>query len=121
MKLQTMAEFLKRIGIKSISEKTAGAATSLCRRFTVLYEDTPDKVLPSQRKLKDLLLAQWKDSPMADVPAEYPPTPQQFLISDPLWYATAYADGPAVPSPVDTELVNMLLQQAKELSGWQPS
>ena len=87
VKLQAMVVFLKRIGIKNISEKTAGAATSLCRTFTVLHDDTPDKALASARKLKDLLRVLWKDSPVVDIPTEYPPTPQEFLVSHPLWYA----------------------------------
>ena len=53
----------------------------------------------------------WKDKPPCDVPAEYPETPEEFSQRYPLWYATAYAAGPHVPSPVAWQEALMLYDQ----------
>ena len=107
-KLQEMGVFMKDIGLRYFSEKTAGAATALCRNFTVLVDDSPDKALSQQRRLKDILRCLWKDVPVCEVPAEYPATPEEFLAMYPLWYRTAYADGPPVESPVQWQAALLL-------------
>ena len=99
-KLSAMALFLKTIGMRWISEKTAAACAALCRHFSILPDDSPDKALTHLRRLKEMLKLMWKDQPVCDVPADYPPTPEEFLVKYPLWYATAYGDGPPVASPV---------------------
>ena len=99
-KLQAMALVLSQLGWRFPSEKTAAAATSLCRYFTVLHDDSPDRALASQRKMKDMLRVLWADRPLCDTPAEYPETPEEFCQMYPLWYRTAYEQGPPVPSPV---------------------
>ena len=55
IKLQLMTLFLSKLGLRFPSEKTAAAATSLCRYFTVLHDDSPDRALASQRQLKHRL------------------------------------------------------------------
>ena len=96
-----MACFLKTLGVRFLSEKTAAPASALCRHFSVLLDDSPDKALEQLRKLKEMLKLMWKNQPPCDVPAEYPETPAEFLAKHPLWYATAYSGGPPVPSPVE--------------------
>ena len=107
-KLQEMGVFMKLIGLRYFTEKTAGAATALCRHFTVLVDDSPDKALSQQRRLKDILRCLWKDLPACELPAGYPPTPEEFLAMYPLWYRTAYADGPPVESPVHWQAAKLL-------------
>ena len=111
-KLSAMALFLYLLGMRWPAEKTAAAATSLCRHFTVLPDDTPDKALLSQRKMKEKLRLLWKDKPPCDVPCEYPETPEEFSQRHPSWYQTAYARGPPIPSPVPwQEALLMYAQQ----------
>ena len=112
IKLQLMTLFLSQLGLRFPSEKTAAAATSLCRHFTVLHDDSPDKALASQRKLKEMLRVLWADKPSCDTPAEYPETPEEFCQMHPLWYRTAYEDnGPPVPSPVHFQEALMIYDQ----------
>ena len=86
VKMQVMAAFLNTIGVGYIAEKTAGGATALCRHFSVLVDDSPDKALSQQRRLKEILRCIWKDLPPCEVPSEYPPTPEEFLEMYPLWH-----------------------------------
>ena len=111
VKLQATAIFLKTLGVRVASEKTAAAATALCRHFSVLVDDNPDKALASARRLKDILRSLWKDGEACDVPAEFPPTPEDFLKLFPLWHATAYADGPPVPSPLTGQIAVLVYDE----------
>ena len=52
----------------------------------------------------------WKDLPVCDVPAEYPSTPEEFLAKYPLWHATAYRDGPPVPTPVAWQVAHLMYE-----------
>ena len=99
-KLSAMALLLSQLGIRWLHETTAASAASLCRYWSVLPDDSPDKALAAQRRMKEMIRCIWKDKPPCDVPAEYPETPAEFEQEYPLWYRTAYAKGPPVPSPV---------------------
>ena len=85
-----MALFFKEIGLRFTSEKTAAAGSALCKDFNVLPDDNPDKALAHLRRLKDTLRLLWKDVAVSDMPVEYPQTPEEFLETHPVWYATAY-------------------------------
>ncbi len=107
-KLSAMAIFLYQLGMRWLAEKTAAAATSLFRHFSQIPDDSADKALHDLRRFKELLRLLWKDQPVCDLPAEYPPTPEEFLDKYPLWHATAYADGPPVESPVHWQAAKLL-------------
>ena len=110
-KLSAMALLLSQLGIRWIHEKTAASAASLCRYWSVLPDDSPDKALAAQRRMKEMIRCIWKDKPPCDVPAEYPETPEEFGQKYPLWYRTAYAKGPPVPSPVAWQEALMIYDQ----------
>ena len=110
-KLSTMAVSLKAMGVRHMSEKTAAAACALCRHFSILPDDSPDKALDHMRRLKEMVRLMWKDLPPCDVPAEYPATPEEFLAKYPLWHATAYAEHPPVPSPVAWQIAMLMYDE----------